>query len=132
MSFCSFHLKLLPLSFFSSGFCNLDFFDRQEMCNISCFQAAITIFATEWFNPELKKFKYFWNWTLSPENPMYLFKLHLLQAGDAVNKLRLSPVETALTLAIIGASAGKLSICKGLILGTQLHSHDLYCVPHFL
>ena len=93
---------------FFKGFSNLDLSDRQDMCQLPCFQAALILFSTEWYDPDLKKFKYFWNWTLSPENPLYLFKLHLLQAGDVINKLRLSPIETTFTLAIMAASAGNL------------------------
>lgn len=85
----------------------LDHDDKQDLCQLASFQAALILCGTEWYNKQQKKFQNFWNFTVSPENPMYLFKLHLLQAGEVINKLELSPVELSLTLALSCFSAGK-------------------------
>ena len=87
------------------GFEQLDPTDRHDLCQGACFQAALIICSSEWYNRALKKFQYFWNWTVSPENPMYLFKLHLLQAGEAINKLNLSQVELSFVMALCCVSA---------------------------
>lgn len=87
------------------GFDQLDANDRHDLCQAGNFMSAELLFSTEWYDPVQKKFQYFWNWTLSPDHPLYLFKLHLLQAGDAINKLHLTPVEMALTIALSCISA---------------------------
>ncbi|XP_076099777.1 uncharacterized protein LOC143069171 isoform X1 [Mytilus galloprovincialis] len=87
------------------GFMQLDHEDKQDLCQLASFQAALILCGTEWYNKQQKKFQNFWNFTVSPENPMYLFKLHLLQAGEVINKLELSPVELSLTLALSCFSA---------------------------
>lgn len=87
------------------GFMQLDHEDKQDLCQLASFQAALILCSTEWYNKQQKKFQNFWNFTVSPENPMYLFKLHLLQAGEVINKLELSPVELSLTLALSCFSA---------------------------
>ena len=94
--------------FFFVGFEQLDPSDRHDLCQGACFQAALIICSSEWYNRALKKFQYFWNWTVSPENPMYLFKLHLLQAGETINKLNLSQVELSFVMALCCVSAGRL------------------------
>ncbi|KAK3089486.1 hypothetical protein FSP39_003989 [Pinctada imbricata] len=64
------------------------------------FQACYMLNAVDLFDEANECFRYFWNFTVSPNNPMYFFKLHLVQNGQKVNKLNMSPVEKAMMVAI--------------------------------
>lgn len=75
------------------GFDSINSEDAAELCVMNSFHIAIILSANNYYDKEQKRFQYFWNWTLSPNNPMYFFKLRLLQCGELLNRLNLTPME---------------------------------------
>lgn len=75
------------------GFESINQEDAAELCIMNSFHIAIIVQANNYFDKEQKRYQYFWNWTLSPNNPLYFFKLRLLQCGEQLNQLNMTPLE---------------------------------------
>lgn len=108
------HLRCLTIYMYMivypSGFDSINSEDAAELCVMNSFHIAIILSANNYYDKEQKRFQYFWNWTLSPNNPMYFFKLRLLQCGEHLNRLNLTPMEETFLSVITFLSTGELSI----------------------
>lgn len=62
--------------------------------------------ANNYYDKDQKRFQYFWNWTISPNNPLYFFKLRLLQCGEQLNQLNMTPMEETFLSIITFLSTG--------------------------
>ncbi|XP_013414288.1 uncharacterized protein LOC106176446 [Lingula anatina] len=64
------------------------------------FQAIIIFASVKWFMPDQRRFRNFWNWTIEPKNPMYYFKIELVNMGELIHMLNLDDVESSLMCAL--------------------------------
>lgn len=92
---------------YPSGFDSINSEDAAELCVMNSFHIAIILSANNYYDKEQKRFQYFWNWTLSPNNPMYFFKLRLLQCGEDLNRLNMTPMEETFLSVITFLSTGE-------------------------
>ncbi|XP_048733066.2 uncharacterized protein LOC125649530 isoform X2 [Ostrea edulis] len=75
------------------GFENINSEDAAELCILNSFHVTMILSANNYYDKDQKRFQYFWNWTISPNNPLYFFKLRLLQCGEQLNQLNMTPME---------------------------------------
>ncbi|XP_061163193.1 uncharacterized protein LOC133172341 isoform X1 [Saccostrea echinata] len=92
------------------GFENINTEDAAELCMLNCFHIGLIVAANNYYDKESKRFKYFWNWTLSPNNPMYFFKLRLLQCGEQLSQLNMTLMEETFLSIILFLSTDLLNL----------------------
>ncbi|GFO07361.1 retinoic acid receptor rxr-alpha [Plakobranchus ocellatus] len=83
-----------------TGYFKIDIQDRISLGKHVGFGLMVLIACTEFYDPEFKRFRHIWNWVVQMQNPLFSYKVHLLQLGDRVNDLHVDSTEAAMLCAI--------------------------------
>lgn len=84
----------------------MDLEDRKNILNTCTFTGANIVAAVHFYNKQEQKYKNFWNWTVPADNPMYPFKLKLLELGENINSLNITNMEAAVIVSLLLLSTG--------------------------
>ncbi|BFZ12318.1 hypothetical protein BsWGS_15357 [Bradybaena similaris] len=82
------------------GYFKLDIQDRISLGKHVGFGLMVLIACTEFYDPEFKRFKHIWNWTMPMQNPLFSYKVHLLSLGDRIHNMEIDRTEASLMCAI--------------------------------
>ncbi|CAL1527134.1 unnamed protein product, partial [Lymnaea stagnalis] len=93
------------------GYFKLDIQDRISLGKHVGFGLMVLIACTEFYDPEYKRFKYIWNWTMPMQNPLFSYKVHLLSLGDRIHEIQVDKTEASMLCAISMTSID----CPGLV-----------------
>ncbi|XP_059164712.1 uncharacterized protein LOC131947508 isoform X2 [Physella acuta] len=93
------------------GYFKLDIQDRISLGKHVGFGLMVLIACTEFYDPEFKRFKYIWNWTMPMQNPLFSYKVHLLSLGNRIHEIQVDKTEASMMCAISMTSID----CPGLI-----------------
>ncbi|CAG5134266.1 unnamed protein product, partial [Candidula unifasciata] len=93
------------------GYFKLDIQDRISLGKNVGFGLMVLIACTEFYDPEFKRFKHIWNWTMPMQNPLFSYKLHLLSLGDKMHEIQVDRTEASMMCAISMTSID----CPGLL-----------------
>ncbi|RUS84791.1 hypothetical protein EGW08_007475 [Elysia chlorotica] len=106
------------------GYFKIDIQDRISLGKHVGFGLMVLIACTEFYDPEFKRFRHIWNWVVQMQNPLFSYKVHLLQLGERVHGLGVDSTEAAMLCAISMTSVDTDSTEAAMLCAISMTSVD--------